>query len=115
MELKPTSSTYDTFLNYRATIIRAIALAWSDEKFKAALFHDPKVALKEAFDYDFPYDMDLTVLNGSATWSPLLTVGWTVTEQNTVELSLPPKPERGQEAIALAQYNAKHLTFLTNY
>ena len=69
----------------------------------------------EAFKYNFPYDMDLNVLDGSATWSPTLTVGWTVTMQNTVTLALPPKPEAGEESVALAEYNANHLTFLTTF
>ncbi|MBC7860139.1 MAG: hypothetical protein H7Z39_15495 [Burkholderiaceae bacterium] len=115
MQYKPTSSNYDTFIQYRAVIIRAIALAWKDPAFKAELFKEPKSALKETFQYDFPYDMDVNVLDGSARWSPTSTVGWTVTAQNTVRLVLPPKPEAGEEAVALATYNAQHLTFLTNY
>lgn len=115
MEHKPTSSNYDTFLNYRAAIIRAIGRAWSDEKFEQALYKEPKGALREAFNYDFPYDMHLKILQGSAKWDPLGAVGWVVSMQNTVELVLPPKPEAGQEAVALAEYNAKHLTFLTAY
>lgn len=114
MNYRPTSSNYDTFLQYRAHIIRAIALAWKDHDFKHALTHDPKKALKEALHYDFPYDMDLTIVKHSATWSPEMKQGWVVNTQNTVGLTLPPKPEHGEEAVALAEYNARFLTFLSN-
>jgi ribosomally synthesized peptide (two-chain TOMM family) len=113
MTEQPTGSSYDTFILYRAHVIRAIALAWQDAEFKHALLEDPKQAMHAAFGYEFPFDMDLRALDGSAYWNPTGTVGWTVTAQNTVRLVLPPKPEAGQEAVALAEYNARHLTFLS--
>jgi ribosomally synthesized peptide (two-chain TOMM family) len=109
-------SDYDTFLNYRAVIIRAAARAWKDHAFREQLLADPKSALKEAFNYDFPYDMDVGVLNNSAAWRPRYDVGWVVHKQNIVSLPLPPKPDDDdEEATALAAYNAEHLTFLTSF
>lgn len=105
--------SYETFLQYRAVILRAIGRAWTDPAFKSALQEKPKTALKSAFRYDFPYDMNLSVLDGSAEWTPAANGGWTNTMQNQVTLVLPPKPEAGQEAVALAEYNANNLTFLS--
>ncbi|WP_166875268.1 BMA_0021/BMA_0022 family TOMM bacteriocin [Massilia mucilaginosa] len=114
MIYRPASSNYDTFLQYRALIIRAIALAWKDPAFKSALYATPKEALKESLRYDFPYDMELAVIPNSASWRPELNAGWICHTQNVVGLTLPPRPEPGEEAVALAEYNARFLTFLTN-
>lgn len=107
------SSSYEIFLAYRAVILRAIGRAWSDHDFKKQLIAHPKTALKNAFGYDFPYDMEVSVIKNSATWSPQGSDGWTNLSQNDVRLVLPPKPESGQEAAALAEYNFNNLTFLS--
>jgi len=113
MNYRPVSCSYDTFLTYRATIIRAVALAWRDPQFELALKQNPKQALKEKLDYDFPYDMEVSVIPQSATFNAPLNMDWISHVQNTVSLILPPRPEPGQEAAALAEYNARSLTFLT--
>ena len=113
MHYRPASSHYDTFLKYRATIIHAVALAWKDPAFDRALCENPKEALKETLHYDFPYDMDLSIIRASATFNAQLNMDWISHTQNVVSLTLPPCPEPGQEAIALAQYNASFPTFLT--
>lgn len=113
MNYRPVPSSYDTFLTYRATIIRAIALAWRDPAFARDLEHNPKEALKERLHYDFPYDMDLSVIPASATFNAPVNLDWISHTRNVVGLTLPPRPEPGQEAVALAEYNARFLTFLT--
>lgn len=118
-----TTSTYDKFLKFRAVIIQAIALAWEDPKYKKRLIEAPKEALKEAFNYNFPFDMNMTIDVDNATWKPLLNAGWVVHIPNTLELVLPPKPDNKglspreevlNQARALAAYNVTHLTFLTD-
>jgi ribosomally synthesized peptide (two-chain TOMM family) len=107
------SSGYDGFLRYRAVILRAIGRAWADPDFRRELQADPIGALKTTFDYDFPYALELSVLDSSARWTPAYNGGWTNLSQNQVNLILPPCPEPGQQAVALAEYNASNLTFLT--
>ncbi len=106
-------STYDKFLEYRAVVIEAIAKAWQDEVFYEELKADPVVALKDGLDYDFPFNMNLAINPENAVWDPETTVDWIVNTENSLELILPPKPEEGEEAVALAKYNSSHLTFLT--
>lgn len=113
------SDTYDKFLEFRAAIIRAIALEWQNPEFKKALLADPKAAMKEWLKYDFPFDMDVKADDNSAKWTPGLNGGWTVYTMNVVDVMLPPRPEPvpGEkqvlvEANALAEYNQTHLTFM---
>jgi ribosomally synthesized peptide (two-chain TOMM family) len=116
-------ATYDKFLAFRATIIRAISRAWIDAKYKEELIKDPRAALYDAFDYRCPFEVDLKVHDKNASWTPALNGGWTVHQNNRLEMVLPPAPKMKEgcserervliEACALAEYNANHLTFLT--
>lgn len=45
--------------------LRAVALAWSDEKFKRALMEDSRSALLSYFDFEVPEDVKLVVTDGS--------------------------------------------------
>lgn len=101
--------SYDQFLEFRAVIIEAIALAWRDPAFLAELREAPKRALKERFDYEYPVQVNLKVHNDTSTWMPGLTGGWKTNEFNALELVFPPAPEPDQMTVALAAYNAKHL------
>lgn len=71
--------------------------------------------MKNKFDYDFPFGIEFRgnkkVADDEYQWNPSGTGGW-VGPNNTLELALPPKPEKGQESMALASYYANHLTFL---
>ncbi|WP_168119729.1 NHLP leader peptide family RiPP precursor [Paenibacillus sp. HB172176] len=44
-----------------------IEKAWSDATFKAQLIADPKTAIKDAFGVEAPADVDIEVLEESAT------------------------------------------------
>lgn len=110
--MKVKQADYETFLDYRAIIIRAIALAWNDSTYQKKLLNDPKAALKEGFGYEFPYAMNVSVQNHSAEWQPNVVGDWVCKKQNVVTLILPPAPELSERNIALAEYNASHLTFL---
>ena len=115
MEQNTQLATYDKFLKFRAVIVQSVALSWHDDQFKDAFKEDPVKALKERFDYDFPFGIHFSgnkaVSEEDYQWNPSGTGGW-VGPNNTLELVLPPKPGKGQEAIALASYYADHLTFL---
>lgn len=109
----PTTSPYQAFLDYRAIIICAIAKAWKDEVFKEELLANPKHALSVHFGYRFPYDMDLTVNANSAEYRPDLVNDWRAIEFASITLMLPPAPkDESERALALAEYNLRHLTFL---
>ena len=110
--MPPVESSYDKFLQFRSVVIQAIAKAWQDEAFHEQLKLSPKVALKEAFDYDFPFNLDLKTNDDNAAWDQTEQGGWLVYEQNDLEMILPPPPAPEQEAVALAAYNAQHISFL---
>ena len=115
-------SVYDQFLHFRATVIRSIAQAWRSPEFKKFLLADPKKAMKEQFQYEFPFDFDLHCRDASCKYTPLSNLGWTIYRQDTVKIVLPPKPKKADgtserehvlnEAAALAEFNASHITFL---
>lgn len=115
-------SVYDQFLHFRATVIRGIAQSWKDPEFKKFLLANPKEALKEKFNYVFPFDFDLYCRDNSCKFTPTLNLAWTIYKQDTIKIVLPQKPEalpdsteREQvlnQAVALAEFNASHITFL---
>lgn len=106
-------SVYDRFLKFRAVIIQAIALGWEDEGFRQLLNDDPRKALREAFDYDCPFDIDMETNPRNAAWNKTVQGDWLVYKQNELRMVLPPKPDRKEEeALALADFNTKHITFL---
>ncbi len=108
-------SVYDKFLKFRAVIIQAIALAWKDDKFNNLLKENPKVALKEAFNYTCPFDINIGTNPNNASWKTTIQGSWMVSTQNELQLVLPPKPEnKCDETCALVNYNVNHLTFLNN-
>jgi ribosomally synthesized peptide (two-chain TOMM family) len=103
--------TYEQFLEYRAVIVQAIAVAWHDDAFRDKLVEDPKKALKERFDYHYPFNLALKAQLDTSEWTPASNGGWTTLENNVLELVLPPAPaDEKQHAIALAAYNAKHIS-----
>lgn len=103
--------TYHQFLEYRAVIVQAIAVAWHDDAFREALIADPKKALFERFDYQYPFNLTLKAQLDTSEWTPLTNGGWTTLENNVLELVLPPAPAQPeQQAVALAAYNAKHIS-----
>ncbi|RQV08082.1 hypothetical protein DF047_13735 [Burkholderia cenocepacia] len=105
--------TYEQFLEYRATVIRAIALAWHSPAFLDKLEADPVHALREQFDYHFPFKLDLKVQLKSSEWTPTVNGDWTAGQKNKLTLYLPPAPaDEAQFAQALAAYNADHITIM---
>lgn len=106
------SPSHDVFIECRAQIVHAIALAWQDPAFLNALISNPRQAMLERLDYVFPYpNMEVKVNDGNAQWRPRGFTDWVVTHDNSLELYLPPCPaDPAQQALALASYNATHLT-----
>jgi ribosomally synthesized peptide (two-chain TOMM family) len=104
--------SYDVFIECRAHIVRAIALAWQDPKFLEALISDPRQAMWERLGYMFPYpNIQVKVDKDNAQWRPDGFTDWVVTQDNSLELYLPPCPaDPAQQALALASYNLTHLT-----
>lgn len=109
-------ATYDKFLKLRSVVIQSVALAWHDPNFKEEFKENPINAMRVYFNYEFPFDILFSgkkeARDEDYQWNPAGTGGW-VGPNNALEMILPPKPPKGQEAIALAAYNANHLTFLT--
>lgn len=106
--------TYDRFVAFRAAVMQAIAIAWSDEKFRKELIKDPKAALKSGVGYTFPFNIDLGVDVDNAEWKPLTVADWHVKRRDLLQMVLPPAPEQSEQVEALAAFNATHLTFLND-
>jgi ribosomally synthesized peptide (two-chain TOMM family) len=106
--------TYDRFIAFRAAVMQAIALAWGNPEFRTQLIADPKKAMRDSLDYEFPFKIDLEVDVDNAKWEPITVADWHVLRRDTLHMVLPPKPEDpAQQVEALAAFNATHLTFLT--
>jgi ribosomally synthesized peptide (two-chain TOMM family) len=107
--LESSFPTYQQFLEYRAVIVQAIAVAWHDDAFRVKLVDDPQKALADRFGYRYPFSLALD----TSEWTPATNGGWTTLENNVLELVLPPAPaDPEQHAIALAAYNAKHISVI---
>jgi len=108
-------STFQEFIYLRAAIVRAIGLAWRDPEFEKEFKENPKKALKDKFDFDFPFDLDFKVRkdNTKYNWTSATTGGWSG-PNNTLCMKLPPKPEKKEDAAeALAAYNFERLNFMS--
>lgn len=106
-----TKSVYDKFLELRAAHVQAVSLAWSDDSLRKEYKKDPPAFMAKYLNYDFPFNINLQVDERNDTWSSEKTGGW-VGINNVYEMVIPPRPKRGQEGLALADYHRNHLTFL---
>lgn len=117
-------STYDAFIHFRATVVRAVAKSWADPAFKEALLTgNTKEVLERAFyPYKYPFRYELAAQDNTADYRPDLVANWVVHKFDRIDLTLPPPPPRDEgmsdmdyalrKAQALAAYNASHVTFL---
>ncbi|GAB6042966.1 BMA_0021/BMA_0022 family TOMM bacteriocin [Endothiovibrio diazotrophicus] len=102
-------SVYDRFLQFRAVIIRAVAVAWKEEAFHEAFKNDPRKALEIRFDYNCPFDIEIKSNPNNAAWDKNLQGDWLVYRRDELRMVLPPKPENPEdELIALTKYNRRH-------
>lgn len=101
---KPARSTgaQQAWVNdWQGVWMRAVALAWKEPEFEAALRKDPREALKKRFDFDLPASIQLKVVSSSEKNA---VAGGTWTADNSeVELILPKKPaDVADHAVALS-------------
>lgn len=111
-------SSLDDFVEMRAAIVRSVARCWSDPVFRDRFKEDPVGMMKEAFGYEFPFDVEFVAqfsdkIKNPHHFDPVHTGGW-VGRNNEIHMVLPPAPPVEQRAEALAAYNADHLLFLTD-
>lgn len=102
--------SYDDFLEFRAIILKAIAKCWNDQSAKTFFENDPKGALKEFFNYEYPFNSSITVDKDSAEYRPNLAGNWKANQFSSITLVLPPAPPEEERAAALAALNELHLT-----
>ncbi len=107
--------SYEDLRAFALVYLRAVALSWTDEEFKARLTHDPEGALTEYFNYKCPFAITLKVRELSAEevrsgcgWQPAQAPtdagNWKL-PPNEVVFSLPTRPDpMYDEAIALAAF-----------
>jgi ribosomally synthesized peptide (two-chain TOMM family) len=102
---------------WRATWLRAVALAWSDTSLQNELMANPAAFFKKYCNYNLPPTVDLVVVDPSTLntdpqcgFSPGSGSGYDWTWQlprSVLLMFLPPKPaDIKQQAIALAAYEA---------
>jgi ribosomally synthesized peptide (two-chain TOMM family) len=111
MEGKKAPSSGDELLDFRALWLRAIAEAWTDSLFKAALLHDPAKALEERFKYVWPWS-SLTLKVVDSNYCKWIGTDWiwpvTPTQGEGIKLYVPltaPKSATpDQYGAALADY-----------
>lgn len=95
---------------WRATWLRAIALAWSDDTLKNELLADPYTFFKTHCNYELPPTVDLAVVedarNGDGYDAGSEHAWLWKLPRSILIMFLPPKPPVEQQAIALAAYEA---------
>ncbi len=112
-EIQNRPAVYDRFLQFRAMVIQAIALAWKDKTFAKKFKSNPREAFFEAFGYDCPFDIDIVSEENNAKWGGYYSGEWETVQQEQITMVLPPKPEQAdEEPIALLNWYANHLTFM---
>jgi ribosomally synthesized peptide (two-chain TOMM family) len=98
--------TIDEIGKWNAVWPMAIALAWTDPEFKAALLKDPRGTLSDLMNYDFPRSIILTVKDAGdvpeSGWNSHFNI-WKL-PPTEVTLWLPPAPPLEQQSVALASY-----------
>ena len=105
---------YETLLEFQEVYLRAVALAWCDDVFKALLLRDAKSALANYFGYECPWNVDLQVQEPAGDgvgWDPR-GKRWTLPRMQT-SFGLPSRPAAFEEQlVAFAAYNDAGPTYL---
>jgi ribosomally synthesized peptide (two-chain TOMM family) len=101
---------FAAFLDFGGITLRAVALAWRNADFRAALSRNALEALAEYFGYNCPWDLKIVVKDDShAHWKEASGSGpsqWTSLSNNILKLDLPQPPGTVDiRAIALTAYN----------
>jgi ribosomally synthesized peptide (two-chain TOMM family) len=100
---------------WRATWLRAVALAWSDKNLQKELIADPAAFFKKYCNYNLPPTVDLVLVDPSTLntepecgFSPGSGYDWEwQLPRSVLIMFIPPKPkDADQQAIALAAYEA---------
>jgi ribosomally synthesized peptide (two-chain TOMM family) len=95
--------------SWRSIWLKAVALSWEDEGFRAQLVANPREALWQRFGYQVPGEVDIKISQPDGSqfgWRPGEgPSNWTMPAAN-LDLQLPPAPKAKAEdwAIALADY-----------
>ena len=102
----------DTLLEFQEVYLRAIALAWKDADFKAALLDNPDAALADYFAYRCPWNLVLKVREAAAGegWDDQ-TQSWHLPPIKTT-FGLPKAPDIDEQLVAFAAYNDAGPTYL---
>lgn len=105
--------SYETLLEFQEVYLRAVALAWSDPKFKAQLLADPDQALRDNFGYICPWNVDLSVMEAKGPgdgWDPVAK-RWKLPLLRTT-FGVPKAPPFDEQLVAFAAYNDAGPTYL---
>lgn len=106
-----TGKEWEQERRWRPVLLKAVALAWHNEKFRTALLADAKDAFaKWSFGWEVPEHLDLEFVEqeGDAGWSwdeEACDGSWDKLPKSKLTITLPTAPPPEQQAIALADYN----------
>ncbi|HYH95735.1 BMA_0021/BMA_0022 family TOMM bacteriocin [Hyalangium sp.] len=99
--------------DWQVVWLKAVAKAWRDKSFEEKLKKDPRQALKDAFNFEFPQDVNFTLTTAAEAGKDASAPGghFQASHSNMhVRMHLPPPPADHEQAIALAnlaEENAK--------
>ncbi len=104
----------ESTLHWQVIWPRAIALAWEDPRFHAALKADPKKAIKDTFGYKLSDNLDLEIVDAPADDKydeAAAADPWHNLPQLKLTLSIPPKPPAEIQAVAITTYQDTSRTY----
>jgi ribosomally synthesized peptide (two-chain TOMM family) len=97
---------YESLLEFQEVYLRAVALAWTDAKFKAQLLDDPYRAFRDTFSYILPWNVELRIfepIDPKQGWNPKARQ-WNLPLMRTT-FGLPAAPAFEEQLVAFAAYN----------
>ena len=106
MSRNNTLPSYEDLLEFQEVYLRAVALAWSDHKFKEQFLKDPRSAMADTFSYMLPWNVDFRVKEANShehRWHPQRRE-WTL-PRSKISFGVPKKPEFEVQLVAFAAYN----------
>jgi ribosomally synthesized peptide (two-chain TOMM family) len=94
-----------TTCDWQVVWLKAVAKAWRDKSFEEKLKKDPRQALKEDFNFEFPQDVNFTLTTAEEAGTDAAARGGHFQASNpnmNLRMHLPPPPSDNEQAVALA-------------
>ena len=108
------AESWAKMMHWQTIWLRTIAKAWSDDEFKAKLLEYPRDAIGQAFNYEIPRTLKLSVKEADSDSVLLNKRGfhdWSDLPPMELTMYLPPAPKADVQAIAIADYAESGRTY----